>query len=152
DDDVDGGVGGKRHRILVPAQAGEGDPPVAAAVACRDSGDGDRPAGMRGDDGGVFAQQRQHAGPDGAEAGERDGEGARHAPSLRWRVLCVWFGMWLDPGSMIAKKYEARESGNGLYQPAKCPARQARKAGGFAPSTPTKGRAFGIHYFSGLRG
>jgi len=28
--------------------------------------------------------------------------------------------------------------------------RHGRKAGGFAPSTPTKGRAFGIHYLSGL--
>ena len=30
-------------------------------------------------------------------------------------------------------------------------ARKGRKAGGSAPSTPAKGRAFGIHYFSYLK-
>ena len=51
DDHVHGRVGGQRHRVFVPAQAGQRHAAVLGAVARRDGGDGDRPAGARGDRG-----------------------------------------------------------------------------------------------------
>ena len=75
---VHGGVGGKCDGILVPAQAGQRHAAIARAVASGHRGDGDRPSGARGDDVGVVAQQLQHAAADGAQAGDRDGEGVGH--------------------------------------------------------------------------
>ena len=72
------GVGGQRHRILVPAQAGDGHLAFLGAVAGGHGGDGDGAAGAGGDQVGIVAQQLQHAGADGAQAGDGDGERAGH--------------------------------------------------------------------------
>ena len=76
--DIDRRVGGQRHRVVVPAQAGYGHAAVLRAVARRNRGDRDRPPGARGDDVGVVAQQLQHAAADRAQAGEGDGERPGH--------------------------------------------------------------------------
>ena len=94
-DHIDRRIGRQRHRVLVPAQAGQRHAAVSRAVAGGHRGDGDRPAGARGDDVGVVAQQLQDAASDGAQASDRDGEWMGHGRVAGcgawlvgiWRVL-----------------------------------------------------------------
>ena len=92
DHHVDRRIGGERDRVLVPAQPGQRHAAVARAVAGRHRGDRDRPAGARGDDVGVVAQQLQDAAADRAEAGDRDRKRPRHSAGFgrlgRTVMLC----------------------------------------------------------------
>ena len=72
-------IGGERHRILVPAQAGKRDAAVTRPVAGGDGGDGDRPSGARGDDVRIRAQHVDDPGADRSQAGDRNGKRTVHA-------------------------------------------------------------------------
>ena len=83
DHHIDRRVGGERDRVFVPAQTRQRHAAIARTVAGGDGGDRDRPAGARGDDVGVVAQQLQHAAADRAQAGDRDGERVGHGRGPR---------------------------------------------------------------------
>ncbi len=69
------------------------DAAILVAIAGGDGGHRDWAAGAGGDDVGVVAQQLQHAGSDGAQAGDGDGEGSGHGclgtagRRAWWRIL-----------------------------------------------------------------
>ena len=78
-------IGRQRHRVFIPAQPGQRDAAVLGAVARGNGGHGDRTSGTGGDQVGIVAQQRQHAGADGAQAGNGDGQGmVAHACDPGW--------------------------------------------------------------------
>ena len=82
---IDLGIGGERHRILVPAEALQIDTAVARAIARRDRLDGDLASGARAEQAPFCLSSRDHAGADGAEAGNAEFE--RRAMMLCHRFL-----------------------------------------------------------------
>ena len=139
---VDRGVGGQRHRVLVPAQAGQRHAAVARAVAGRDGGDRDRPSGAGGDDVGVVAQQLQHAAADRAEAGDRR-RVERHRGHWRRPSSRSGFGS-LGLGTAVVGLQETRGccaspgAAGACSPPARCARspRRARRSRGPAPPPP----------------
>ena len=69
---IDAGEGGEVLRVFGPVQAMEVQATVAGAVARADGGGRDGLASAGGDEAGVVVQQAEHAGADGAKAGDGD--------------------------------------------------------------------------------
>ena len=78
DDDIDGGVGGQRQRIVPPVEPGEGDAALLGPVARGDRDRLDAPARPLFQQRRIVAEQREHAATHRAQPGDADAQRIRH--------------------------------------------------------------------------